>query len=354
MVKGKSLISLLLLTAVAACTRKNQDTPVMSDAPEPVLFRTEMDIRQEEREEPKSALNTWDGQQLMVFGIYRRDGRLDLSPGGRYIDGALGTAPSGALSGFISLLNPATGNPFYYPSQGTLDFFACHLADAQVYEKNVNLQDMTLSFNITVDGTQDIMTAFADREADCRRASTSAISADNAYSSQAARKNVYPTLHFSHVLSRLSLSAKAMTPGLTVTDVRVTGRNTARLIPVRPDPSQSSLAVLPDSEPGTLKVEGDFPLPLSMETVRALGETMLVPGDAKCVVFVSLRQAGREGTTDVTVDLKKIQSGLTFQQGMWYNIVLSIYGLEQVEVNVTMNPWMDGYGEFDLSTSPEE
>lgn len=350
---GKSLILAALLTAFAACDRQAPDAPALADLPEPVLFRTEMDIRTEERENPKSALNAWDGEQLMIFGIHRRNGSLDLSESGRYIDGVMGTAPSGA-SGFVSLLNPATGNPFYYPSQGTLDFFACHLADAQVYGKNVNLQAMTLAFNITVDGTQDIMTAGTDRDADCRKAGAYVISPDNAYSSQAARKNVYPTLHFSHVLSRLSLSAKAMTAGLTVTDMRVTGRNTARLVPVRPDLSRPSLEMLPDSNPGTLKVEGSFPLSLSTETARPLGETMLVPGDARCVVFVSLRQADQEGTTDVTVDLEKIQSGLTFQPGVWYNIVLSIYGLEQVGVDVTMNPWVSGYGGFDLNTVPEE
>ena len=210
---------------------------------------------------------------------------------------------------------------------------------------------MTIAFNITVNGTQDVMTAYADREADSRR--SVAISPDEVYSSHSARENVYPTLHFSHALSRLSIKAKAMSSGLTVKAVRVSARNKARLLAVRPNPASTpSLAINPDDEPGSLIVESPVPLgdsELPTDRFQDLGDCMIVPGDTQCVVFFTLKQEGKEtdGTTNVTVDMSKYN--LTFESGMWYDINLSIFGPEEVTMTVTMTPWGSGYGEFDLN-----
>ncbi|MBO7510892.1 MAG: fimbrillin family protein [Bacteroidales bacterium] len=359
-------LSLLLFS----CVKENGGNVSASvDGPVPILFQTSTSIQQEEREDPKSVIDSWSGQELMIFGIHRRNGVLDLSRSGRYIDGAKTQAPSAGTAGYISLNNEQTDNPYFYPSQGTLDFFSCCLAGAtypsdlyetytesgrtlhRIAEKYINSQAMTLAFSITVDGTQDVMTAYADREADSRRSEV--ISPDEAYSSHSARENVYPTLHFSHVLSRLSLKAKAMSPGLWVEDVRVTARNTARLVAVRPNPASTpSLEIDPEDEPASLVVERSVPFgqsALPTDHFQDLGDCMIVPGDTQCVVFFTLRQDGKEGvgTTNVTVDMNKYN--LAFESGMWYDINLSIYGLQNVSITVTMNPWVSGYGEFDIN-----
>lgn len=366
-----------LALMLASCSKQvREEQPSLSDQPQPIVFQSQMSVREEERDNPKSTITAWNGEELMVFGFYRRDGMLDLSSNGRYIDGATGNAPTGESS-LISLKNPSTGLPYFYPLQGTLDFFACYLGARagnrgaevpgdlfendpgsetlvkKINEKYISLQAMTLGFNIKVDGTQDVMTAFADRDADCRSASGSyVISPDAAYGSQSARMGVYPKLKFSHVLTRLSLSAKAMTEGLKVTSVRVSGRNSAKLMPVRPNPATtSSFEFLQDGDQGTLIVEG-VSYPVSLYTTRAesIGETMMIPGGSSCVVFLDLKQADAASvtTTNVSVDLSTIQSGMTFQEGMWYDIVLSVYGAQRVEFDVTMNPWRSGYGEFNL------
>lgn len=359
-------LSLLLFS----CVKENGgNVSASADGPVPILFQTSTSIQQEEREDPKSVIDSWSGQELMVFGIHRRNGVLDLSRSGRYIDGAKTQAPSAGTAGYISLNNEQTDNPYFYPSQGTLDFFSCCLAGAtypsdlyetytesgrtlhRIAEKYINSQAMTLAFSITVDGTQDVMTAYADREADSRRSEV--ISPDEAYSSHSARENVYPTLHFSHVLSRLSLKAKAMSPGLWVEDVRVTARNTARLVAVRPNPASTpSLEIDPEDEPASLVVERSVPFgqsALPTDHFQDLGDCMIVPGDTQCVVFFTLRQDGKEGvgTTNVTVDMNKYN--LAFESSMWYDINLSIYGLQNVSITVTMNPWVSGYGEFDIN-----
>ena len=163
---------------------------------------------------------------------------------------------------------------------------------------------------------------------------------------------VYPKLKFSHVLTRLSFSAKAMTEGLTVTDVRAAGRNSARLMPVRPNPStRSSFEYLPGGDQGSLAVEGiRYPVPLSTTSAKNIGETMMIPGGSSCMVYLDLKQLGIDevATTSVSVDLTTIESGMTFQEGMWYDIVLSVYGAQRVEFAVAMNPWRSGYGEFDI------
>ena len=359
-------LSLLLFSCAK---EKGGSMSAMGEEPMPILFQTSMDIQQEEREDPKSAIDAWSGQELMVFGIHRRSGSLDLSRSGRYIDGARTSAPAGGSAGYISLINEQTDNPYFYPSQGTLDFFSCCLSGAtypldlyetytesgrtlhRIAEKYINSQDMTLSFNIKVDGTQDVMTAYADREADSRRSGT--ISPDEAYSSHSARENVYPTLHFSHALSRLSIRAKAVSSGLWVRNVSVVGRNKARLEPVRPNPASTpSLEIDPEDAPGSLVVEGSVPFDqweLPTDSYRHLGDCMMVPGDTQCVVFVTLKQGDREdeGTTNVPVDMSKY--GLAFESGMWYDINLTIFGPQEVSATVTMSPWMSGYGAFDIN-----
>lgn len=359
---------LVLLLCSCAKEQGGNDSPA-ADEPMPILFQTAMGIRQEEREEPKSAIVAWAGHDLMICGIQRRNGLLDLSRSGRYIDGAKTQAPSEGAAGYISLNNEQTDNPYFYPSQGMLDFFACCLDGAtypsdlyetytesgrtlhRIAEKYINLQDMTLAFKITVDGTQDVMTAYADREADCSRSPL--ISPDNAYSSHSARENVYPILRFSHVLSRLSIKAKAMTSGLWVRDVRVSARNSAQLVVVRPNPGSTlSLVIHPEDMPGILTVESTVPFDqsaLPTDRTRDLGECMIVPGDTQCVVFFTLKQDGKEGegTTHVTVDMS--QYGLTFESGMWYDINLSIFGPQDVSMTATMREWVSGYGDFDIN-----
>ena len=374
--KGRIIIFLALM--LASCSKHGQDEQSLADMPQPIVFQSLMSVREEEREDPKSTISTWNGEELMVFGTYRRNGVPDLSNSGRYIDGADGNAPTGT-TGLITLTNPSTNLPYFYPLQGTLDFFACYLGKRagnsgaevpsdlfenvsesgilvkRINEKYISLSDMTLGFTIRVDGTQDVMTAFADRDADCRSASSPGsyiISPDEAYGSQSARQGVYPKLRFSHVLTRLSLSAKAMTEGLTVTGVRAAGRNRARLMAVRPNPStRSSFEYLSSADQGSLAVEGVlFPISLSTTSTKAIGETMMIPGGSSCVVYLDLTQVGVDGmaTTSVSVDLSTIESGMTFQEGMWYDIVLSVYGAQSVDVAVTMSPWRSGYGEFDI------
>ena len=368
--KGKTIIYLAL--ALASCSKQGGQEQLPLEEPQPIFFQTQVSVREEEREDPKSTITAWNGEELMIFGLYRRDGILDLGPDGRYIDGATGNAPVGGETDLISLTNPSTQLYYFYPLQGTLDFFACYLGKREgnegaevpedlfddtsvpkINEKYISLQAMTLGFNIKVDGTQDIMTAFADRYADCRSASGSyVISPDAAYGSQSARMGVYPKLKFFHVLTRLSLFAKAMTAGLTVTGVRVAGRNSAKLLPVRPNPStSSSFEFLEGGDQGTLVVEGGaLPVSLSTTSVVSVGETMMIPGGLSCVVYLDLEQEGVAGmaTTSVSVDLSSIQSGMTFREGMWYDIVLSVYGAQQVDFVVNMTPWKSGYGEFDL------
>ena len=76
----------------------------------------------------------------------------------------------------------------------------------------------------------------------------------------------------------------------------------------------------------------------------------MIPGGSSCMVYLDLKQLGidEEATTNVSVDLTTLESGMTFQEGMWYDIVLSVYGAQRVEFAVSMTPWRSGYGEFDI------
>lgn len=105
----------------------------------------------------------------------------------------------------------------YYPLQGAYDFYGFSFDDATVeggfqYPEKTEA-DKTIEYNLTIDGTQDIMIAKAELT-EAQKGDTSGngklAEADysKAFSSWAARRGVQPTMNFEHLLSRLDFVAK--------------------------------------------------------------------------------------------------------------------------------------------------
>lgn len=133
------------------------------------------------------------------------------------------------------LVTNSTGTVKYYPSTGAYDFFGFHFDDATL-TNSVDLDNLpdgstSLSYELTIDGTQDIMIAKAaltteqQELIDASKGAelTSEVAYARAYSSWAARKGVQPIMTFNHLLSRLDFVAKigedlkVATPQITVT-----------------------------------------------------------------------------------------------------------------------------------------
>lgn len=112
------------------------------------------------------------------------------------------------------------GHVIYYPLNGAYDFFGFHFDNATT-NPAIDLSNLTdggtsLAYELTTDGTQDIMVAKAALTTAQETAITTnlptGMTADEAkaraFSSWAARRTVQPNMIFQHLLSRLDFVAK--------------------------------------------------------------------------------------------------------------------------------------------------
>lgn len=200
-----------------------------------------------ENEETQSL---WHNDTLHIFAInkYASDltkeltGREDYNiptflMGNLEGQGVIGTAPDSLNIGLVKDWQ-AEDKPLYYPLNGAYNFFGFHTDDAHLSQQPYLSEDnSTMKFDVTFNGTQDIMIAKAElTDADKRALIESMIKNgsaglvgevedyydfeqhklisdpdgkistefEKAFSSYAARRSVHPTMQFEHQLARLT------------------------------------------------------------------------------------------------------------------------------------------------------
>lgn len=363
----RNIIYLALLTALLPCSCGKQDSPrtMETGAPVPIVLGTNVSVvALSKAAGAQGALDGWTGQDLYVYGIESSSSGLNLSDGGRFIDGVKVQAPpDGELSGAIAVYNPAvsSGNePFYYEGSKRYEFFAYYKDDALLGAPAIG--SSSISFPITIDGSQDIMAAVTDHESDLAKARVGADVRDSdLYSAYSARRDVHPNLIFSHLLSRFEFKVQT---GFTDSDSRAGKIKVAGL---KVDtPSKATLTVVGDN-PGLAGQEAPDELYLRVgtagsrvllgtgnavpvsESPETLGEMMLFPGHASYPVTIYLMQDGYsvQETFPVSMEIKfdpddPDESARGAMAGTKYIVTIVIWGLEQVQTKVEMTLWQGG------------
>ena len=110
-----------------------------------------------------------DSQTLYVYGIKRDEAADTLYwKDGIQIDNVAAVAPADGTEGSINVYDPAfpgEDRPFYYDNNGRYDFFGYYVDDAFVVgQETPELDNGTITLPIQIDGTQDVMLAYADRD----------------------------------------------------------------------------------------------------------------------------------------------------------------------------------------------
>lgn len=205
----------------------------------------------------------WHNEELHIFAInkYATDltkeltGREDYNiptflMGDTASVGVVGTAPDAEKIGLVRDWH-AEDKPLYYPLNGAYNFFGFHTDDALLSKQENDLVEdkSTLHFDVTFNGTQDIMIAKAElTDADKRALIESMIKNgsaglegeaedyydfeqhklitdpegkisaefEKAFSSYAARRGVHPTMQFEHQLARLTFKVITDDPNARV------------------------------------------------------------------------------------------------------------------------------------------
>lgn len=327
--------------------------------------------------------NNWNGETVYVYGIVST-----LTGDAQFaINGEAATAPAGTEGATVtSTLAWATADKhFYYDGNNLYDFYGCHVDDAATEAMTIptdpdyDFATAGFSVPVTIDGTQDLMVAMPNKDADIN-GNGEVTTTDNLYSAWSSRRGVKPNLVFKHVLTRLTFQAKcgnatAYKTGkeVYITSVQVKSvknKGTLTIIPtdgnqqgftastVDTDVIDFSLMKAP-SAPDTSKELETF------EKVEIGGTKdddfaqigvpmMLVPGTEYEIVISTEQDADGSGDIDANEKgsiTQKITVADGFVAGKNYNVNITVYGLEEISIDATLTAWEAGE---DIDINPDE
>lgn len=322
--------------------------------------------------------NNWNGETVYVYGIVpaltEKDGQFA-------INGEAATAPAGTAGETVTstLTWSNTATHFYYDGNNLYDFYGCHVDDAATAAMTIpagtKLAENGFSVPVTIDGTQDLMVAMPNKESDRTAGGVDpeVTTTDNLYSAWSSRRGVKPNLVFKHVLTRLTFKAKCgddptPTQPVKITSIQVTGAISDGTLTVIPANSgtqgfvagttTANFALMgPASAPQTSKDLEAFPGKEITNTgdgadaFQQIGvPMMLVPGKTYTIVINT--EQNMDGTDDIEENEKgTITKEVTFAGGFLagtnYNINITVYGLQNIEVDATLTAWEEG-GDIDI------
>ena len=318
-------------------------------------------------------VDAWTGNEsLNILGFVKNIEADEYDvPGNILINNVAVNSPSAPKSGLLELKHPASspysGESFYYSSSKAYDFYGYYTDGAA----GVNDLDMTdgVSLAIKIDGTQDVMAAKANPADDIKgNSKIPAANLKDVYSAWAARRGVHPTLVFEHLLSRfnfyvvagsesaktvkvksISLASKteavmSIAPEIGLTNYGATKED---LVLAKVDPA----GVTPYSEVGNTTFTYDQ-VNIVEEGYGKIGNSiMILPGQDTLNIKAEITKEGLlQEIEALDVDLmssmivdkngQNVKTG--FEAGKQYDIILTIYGPESVQITAVLSDWEEG------------
>lgn len=338
--------------------------------------------------------NVWRGQTVNVMMFEKgtlnlaiKDKELDQNP---IYNGTPFTTPDGDVSAVAKDASKAIN---YYPQSGQFDFWGYRLdgaeldeqpvaeVDAEVAEYTLKYAGEKVGLNFEIDGSQDVMIAKAQPSA--TDLTDHAAAAARAYSAYAARNGVQPELIFKHLLTRLNFqvvggdeNAINPTTGIFVKGVAVKSKATGQLVVAYTGEEIADANRIEWTEGQELKglnVRSRAPgvtnpntnlldtliytQPTSTTEPTQLGEAVLVAPADQYEVVITLFQSkpvvegGENIRREFSVSANVTKEG-GFLLGHSYNVVIKLYGLQEIEITTTLTGWENG-GDLPIIT-PED
>lgn len=299
------------------------------------------------------------------------------------------TAPVGAGTGFVTGAFSQDKQYFYYPTVGNFDFYGYHVDDAKLSDPYVSAEnDQLMVVDFDIDGSQDLMTAKANFTADSLKAQEAVApeyydwnvsqNKERNYSAFAARRGTQPTLVFNHWLTKLNFKfvipeseapvideENGVNTTIYIDSISLNGLHKGQLV-VANTAGEPGQIMWDEADVKTMwlmeKVEGETYLQalstqaLSTE-VQDLGAGMMLAPAAEYEATIYMHQtpAGRtEAITKpipMTIKLPANAASAVFAAGTAYNVVVTVYGLQEIQVTTELTNWIDG---GDIEITPED
>lgn len=409
------LLSAMLVMAACAKGPQGNGTTVPeeeSSAPVPVQLQANLPAVTPVTKSAIGALDKWHAdQKLYVYGIPRvglnaeasATAALDLE--NILINNVQATFPGAfdpttTTPQLVSVIR--TGEePYYYNEDRRYEFFGYYVDDAASVAPTVGTNDISLA--VKIDGSQDIMLARTDKDAD----NVTDLNPNRLYSAYSARHGVTPNLVFQHLLSRFNVYVKSGDPSvtdkITITSFTVRSKTDGTIFiaykdhPAQEDEEHPNLTVsseennyayLPiwngangaatkrllysltgEEQKYDLKFKVDEEVNNNNWPARnnPLGTIMVMPYETEYEIKVGLKQtdytAENETITTYTVKFADLLSpdqdpkpqdpsnpnprpGITELDtqalpGHQYDLNVVVYGLQAIQVTVSLQEWED-------------
>lgn len=307
--------------------------------------------------------NNWNGETLYIYGI---------TPNEVPIENQQAVAPTANAKGTISWVSGV--GPFYYSSSGAYDFYGYHIDDAVVTAPARN-EAGAYTLDFTIDGTQDLMVASTNKTQDITDSGNSEVVGmeSNLYSAWSARRNVVPNLVFQHLLSRLNFKVVAgssetanLTNKVHISKIEVFSKSVGTLIIIPqgeeedkaqgiknmqdiPADTPLPFLVMKAASDPTASKKLEALTPVAAETTAAnVGVGMLVyPAESyDVVIHTSQIINGVDKVGEIKWKIippkEEAQEQAAFEAGKAYSVTIKVYKLDEIKVDATLNPWLDG------------
>lgn len=367
--KRFGLAACVALGLMASCQKVQEETPLpeiddtLEAAVQLGMAAPHIDIVSKSN----GPIDSWTTQKINIIGFDTRFTYADAK--GYLIDNISVSAPTGdENTGFP--LRPEgdtyAGKPYFYLENTRYEFYGYYADDAATSE--IVKTETGISIPLKITGAQDIIAAKADAQTDIDRSehpNKSQVSIGDVYSSYAARRGVHPSLNFQHLLTRFQFFIVDGNKGyaehpVEVTKITMDSWEYATLN-IAPDPeyiADKSRTKVDMSLAGLLEEDGDgmtpsvnYIDPQNPGTAKTKHSLMLVPGESSYKLTVGLKFADDSNTQpieDMVFTLKANQIIVstggtisTFEAGKQYNIVLIVYGPEEIKIDSILQEWDD-------------
>ena len=329
----------------------------------------------------KAAVTEWNNSEVYVYGLKQEgrngtavtplgDGMYNL--GKAYIKDYLTTAESGVKSALKVYDDKDNKVPYYYAEGETYDFFGYHLGGANKGAVDSTSVPDQVTVAVTINGSQDVMVAYADKVEDIKANAIQPMGTDDVYSAWAARRGVQPTLKFQHALSRFniivrgmnSLSEKVKILGVTAAAQATgnlivvgandklgytgTGENVDLILMTENDtPYTDDKVVWGNTNPAG-GANACFMLAPNLSevvfTVKSINDEHNTPL-ANQKVLAKAEALVKSGHGLLPEGERQLAGATVFEAGKAYNIYINVYGPEEIKITAELTEWQEG-GDF--------
>lgn len=300
-----------------------------------------------EQAKTRAALSeSWNNERIAIWGVDRSDAAQWNSPASHIFKQTAPVTATVAPGGEVNFEN----GPYYYPMSSNVNysFYSCYPISS-----NTQASSRSITCSYTIDGKTDILWGDAVCP-DGEGLDGTVYSGFNALYFRKVIGAKTPNLQFKHCLSRLNfMVTKGVDGGGKTVPVAV------KDIKVMEVPTSASLKVVgagagvltEGNVTGNLSLyKGDSPAFEDLVTPEPgkqtpVGTVLLMPSKSKTyrlsVTLEALNEKG-EPTGNTDTGTVTITSTEDFAANTKYKVILTVYGLQVVDIKATMVPWADG------------